>query len=75
MKKLRNWLGKITAAIDTPTIGPRRPVEDYLECGLLEAKSQNNYNKLFRRKADGPLNCKELAISDSYYDYAFNETR
>jgi hypothetical protein len=28
-------------------VGPRKPVEDYLECGLLDAKLRDSYEKLF----------------------------
>jgi RHS repeat-associated protein len=60
MKKTLHRLNKLLEMIDTPTVGPRRPLDDLVECGLLDAKLQHNYKEWFRDKREDQLSRDEL---------------
>ncbi len=60
LKKTLHRLSKLLEKIDTPTVGPRRPIEDFVECGILDAELQNNYEKWFRNKREDHLTRDEL---------------
>ena len=42
-KRLRN----VRKLLDTDPVGPRRPWEDFVECGLLDAELQDSYDRWF----------------------------
>ncbi len=42
-KRLRN----VAKLLDTDPVGPRRPWEDFVECGLLDAELEDSYERWF----------------------------